>query len=155
MYDRLMQWSWEETRIYAAAYFNRLEFSVHKACGEVLEIGCGIGTMTRWLSSSENVKHVWAVDAYSEAIEALEKANLPKVTPLRMAVQDLNLGWKDRFDTVMICEVLEHLYPDEERRMIDALRPYVDARTHFVVSVPIGWLSDRYHVRSFSQRAFK
>ncbi|MBN1969067.1 MAG: class I SAM-dependent methyltransferase [Candidatus Delongbacteria bacterium] len=83
-YRKLMLWSWEETKSNAPEYFERLNFTVSKCRGKVLEIGCGIGTMARWLSKSEKVKEIIAIDAFSEAIEELKRNNLPKVIPLKM-----------------------------------------------------------------------
>jgi hypothetical protein len=49
-YKQLMSWSWEETKSNAPQYFERLNFCVRKCRGRVLEIGCGIGTMTKFIS---------------------------------------------------------------------------------------------------------
>lgn len=154
-YRKIMLWSWEETKSNAPEYFERLNFTVSKCRGKVLEIGCGIGTMARWLSKSEKVKEIIAIDAFSEAIEELKRNNLPKVIPLKMKLEDISFDDTRKFDTVLICEVIEHLYPDEERKMLDALRLYIDSKTAFIISTPIGWLSDPYHVRGFSKRKFK
>ena len=155
MYTNLMTLSWGETELTAPKYFKRLKFSLSKASGKVLELGSGIGTMTRWLSESAHVEHIWAVDAFEEAIEKLKSYNLPKVTPLKMAVEDLKFNPEIRFDTVMICELLEHLYPDEETKMLRSLRPLIHSMTRFVISVPNSNLQDPYHVRSFTQEKFK
>jgi ubiquinone/menaquinone biosynthesis C-methylase UbiE len=154
-YRKLMTWSWKEIELYAPKYFNRLKFSLSKASGKVLELGCGIGTMTRWLSKSVHVEHIWAVDAFEEAIKVLKSFNMRKVTPLRLPVEDLGTISKIRFDTVLMCELLEHLYPDEETKMLKSLYSLTDSTTKFVVSVPVGSLQDPHHVRSFSKERFK
>jgi 2-polyprenyl-3-methyl-5-hydroxy-6-metoxy-1,4-benzoquinol methylase len=154
-YQDLMTWSWEETRQHASNYFIRLSFSISKVRGKVLEVGCGIGTMTRWLAASKEVEHIWAIDAFEEAIEKLKSYNLPKVTPIKMSVEGLEFEPGIIFDTVIICEVIEHLYPDEERQMLNALFNSVNSKTRYVLSVPIGWLPDQYHVRGFSRNDFK
>lgn len=154
-YRNLMTLSWREIQLDAPNYFNRLKLSLGKANGKVLELGCGIGTMTRWLSESAHVEHIWAVDAFEQAIETLKVFNLLKVTPLTLPVENLGLISGVRFDTVLICELLEHLYPDEETKMLKSLYSLTDSMTKFVVSVPIGSLQDPHHVRSFSKEKFK
>jgi len=72
-----------------------------------------------------------------------------------MPLENIKFDDKRKFDTVLICEVIEHIYPDEERKMLNSLRPYIDSKTAFIVSTPIGWMPDPYHVRGFSKRNFK
>lgn len=154
-YKKLMEWSWEETKANTPQYFKRLEFTVKLCRGRVLEIGCGIGTMTRWIAENRNVKTVIAIDAFSGAIEELKRYNLPKVTALQMPLENIKFEDKRKFNTVVICEVIEHIYPDEEKKMLNTLRPYIDSETAFLVSTPIGWMPDPYHLRGFSKREFK
>lgn len=154
-YEDMMAWSWEKTQQNASNYFKRLSFSISKVRGKVLEIGCGIGTMTKWIAASREVDHIWAIDVFEEAIEQLKGYNLPKVTPIKMPAESLEFESNIIFDTVIICEVLEHLYPDEEEKMLNTLCDYVNPKTRYIVSVPIGWLPDRYHVRRFSKKGFK
>lgn len=155
IYRRQMSWSWEETRELAPDYFERLRFAVEKAQGKVLEIGCGIGSMTRWLAASPGVESVTATDAFEQAIQELKQYNIPRTQALVMPLEALQFPDGTHFDTVMLCEILEHLYPDEEKRMLKGLRGYVDGRTRYVVSTPIGWLADPHHVRGFSKEQFR
>jgi 2-polyprenyl-3-methyl-5-hydroxy-6-metoxy-1,4-benzoquinol methylase len=155
IYRRQMVWSWEETREQAPEYFARLRFAVEKAQGRVLEIGCGIGNMTRWLAASPNVESVIAIDAFEEAIRELEQYKIPKIQALIMSVKALQFPEGTHFDTVMLCEIIEHLYADEEKQMLAELRKYVDDTTRYVVSTPIGWMPDPHHVRGFTKRQFR
>jgi 2-polyprenyl-3-methyl-5-hydroxy-6-metoxy-1,4-benzoquinol methylase len=154
-YDRLMALSWDELRAETPDYFARLSYSVEKARGQVLELGCGIGTMTRWLAASDAVEGILAVDAYEVAIRDLDAVALPKTSSLVSDLAHLRLEEGQRFDTVMLCEVLEHLYAGEERAMLKALRPHVDSETRFVVSTPIGFMPDPHHVRGFTKKKFR
>jgi len=147
--------SWEETEVNSPYYFKRLKFSVSKAKGRVLEIGCGIGAMTKWLSEAKEVEEIVAIDAFSEAINELKKLNLAKVIPLEMKLEHIQFNAQKKFDTVLICEVLEHIYPDEELKMLNAIRSYIDSTTRYVISTPIGWMPDPHHVRFFSKKRFK
>ena len=155
IYNELMSYSWEETKSNAKPYFQRLNFVVERVEGNVLEIGCGIGNMTKWISKSEKVKNVIAIDAFRDAIEALKKYNMPKVVPIQMRLENIHFKNIKKFDTVVICEVIEHIYPDEENKMLNTLRFYVDSKTIFIISTPIGWMDDFFHIRGFSKKRFK
>lgn len=48
LYNKLIEYSWHETKTNFPAYFRGLKFCVEHCRDEVLEVGCGIGTMTKW-----------------------------------------------------------------------------------------------------------
>jgi 2-polyprenyl-3-methyl-5-hydroxy-6-metoxy-1,4-benzoquinol methylase len=153
-YNKLMSYSWDETKT-NPQYFKRLNFVVEKCEGRVLEIGCGIGTMTKWISKSDRVKEVIAIDAFPEAIEELKKYNFSKVKPLQMYLENIKFEDAQIFNTVVISEIIEHIYPDEEEKMLKGLRPYINSTTSYIISTPIGWMPDPYHIRFFSKKRFK
>ena len=150
-----MNWSWREIEEKAPLFFRRLEVSVKYCEGTVLEIGAGIGTMTRWISKNDNVSEIIAIDAFSEAIDEMKKYKISKTTPLRMNLEDIMFPEGTKFDTIVICEVIEHLYPDEERLMLEKIKQYIDENTIYIISTPIGWLPDKYHIRGFSKKEFE
>ncbi|NVM54129.1 MAG: methyltransferase domain-containing protein [Candidatus Helarchaeota archaeon] len=154
-YNKMMSYSWEETKSNLYPYYLRLNFVVERAKGEVLEIGCGIGNLTKWICKSEKVKRVVAIDAFREPLEVLKSYKIPKVIPIQMRLENIKFKNIKKFDTVVICEVIEHIYPDEEKKMLNALRNYVDSETIFIVSTPIGWMVDQFHVRGFTKKQFK
>ncbi len=152
-YQTMMQWTWKETSIKAPSYFRRLTGSIDKTHGKVLEIGCGIGTMTRWIAQRESVSRVWAADCFPECLSLLSDYRLEKVTPWLLDMDNPSLP-PHTFDCVVVCEVLEHLYPDEEIRLLHILHKHIKPDSHYVVSVPIGTLMDPCHVRIFTRRTF-
>jgi 2-polyprenyl-3-methyl-5-hydroxy-6-metoxy-1,4-benzoquinol methylase len=154
-YLRLLDLSWEETRKEYVNYFKLLEPVVKHARGRVLEIGCGIGNMTRWLAQSDQVESVLAVDGFQEGLERVTAAKLPKVETLCALADKLQLPAGRKFDTVIMTEILEHLYADEERALLVAILPHVAPGARYIVSTPIGWMHDAYHVRGFSKRQFR
>jgi 2-polyprenyl-3-methyl-5-hydroxy-6-metoxy-1,4-benzoquinol methylase len=154
-YHNMMRWTWDETRLNAPKYFARLKYSVGKARGRVLEIGAGIGTMTRWLAESDAVESILATDAFESPIEELRQTELSKTTPKCMKVEAMELNPNDVFDTVMICEVLEHIYLDEEKKMLKGLRDHLAPDARFVISTPIGLMPDPHHVRGFNKKQFR
>jgi 2-polyprenyl-3-methyl-5-hydroxy-6-metoxy-1,4-benzoquinol methylase len=154
-YNKLMELNWEETKANYPNYFNGLKFCIQHCRGEILEIGAGIGAMTKWIKEQESVTKIIAIDFFIEAIRKLKEFNFNNVYPLLMDLKDLGFKKGHKFDVVIICEVLEHIYPDEERKMIRSLKPYIDENTHYIISTPIEWMDATYHVRGFSKMEFK
>ena len=154
LYQQTMEWSRDDIAERLPEYSKRLEASVGQARGRVLELGCGIGNMTRWIANRGEVSAVTAVDGFQGAIEKLQSYGIQKVTPLCMDIGDLEFEAGTKFDTVVICELIEHLYPDEEQAMIASITPWLVEGAGWVVSTPIGWLEDPHHVRAFSKAAF-
>jgi 2-polyprenyl-3-methyl-5-hydroxy-6-metoxy-1,4-benzoquinol methylase len=154
-YSKLMELNWEEIEASYLNFFKSLKFCMQHCRGEVLEIGAGIGIMTKWIKDQEGVTKVIAIDLFIEAIKKLKEYDFDNVYPLLMDLKDLGFKKDHTFDVVIICEVLEHIYPDEEIKMIRSLKPYVDENTRYIISTPIDWMDDPYHVRGFSKMEFE
>lgn len=149
-----MELSWDDTAAAYPDYFARMSVSVGRTRGSVLELGCGMGNMTRWIAGRDEVTEVTAVDGFNEAINELRARNLPKVHAMAAHMTKLQFPAGRKFDTVVLCELIEHLYPDEEAAMLRAIRPHLAEGAGWVASVPIGWLEDPHHVRAFSRERF-
>lgn len=150
-----LEWTWQKTREQEPQYFARLEGAVGQTRGRVLEIGAGIGNMTQWIARRDEVEHVLALDAFKEVVDEIAARRLPKVEARHTPADAPPLKPEEQFDTLVMCELIEHLYADEERAMLEALRPHAAEGARFVVSTPIGWLEDPYHVRGFSRARFR
>lgn len=141
---------WPEVEARWAAYAARAAAAIAQTSGRVLEVGCGIGNLTARIAARPQVSSVIAVDGFSAAIDELAALQLPKVEARVSSADSLRLQPADQFDTVVLCEFLEHLYIDEEASLLAAIRPHLAPGARWVVSVPIGWLEDPHHVRAFS-----
>jgi 2-polyprenyl-3-methyl-5-hydroxy-6-metoxy-1,4-benzoquinol methylase len=153
LYDRLMIEDWPVIERTNPQYAERVRITLRHTSGRVLELGAGIGTMTRHLVAKADVTAIIAVEPFEEAVQALRRAGLPKVVAVQSDVVDMKLD--GRFDTVLACEFLEHLYADEEREMVARLRNHVGPDTRYVVSVPVGFMPDDFHVRGFTPRRLR
>jgi hypothetical protein len=153
-YEQQIVWTWEETSLYAPDYFQRLKFSVENAFGNVLEIGSGIGNMTRWLSENTNVNRIIAIDGFKEATDKLISLNLQNVEVICSRVDQIKLPVDIKIDTLMLCETIEHLFLEEETTMISLIRKNFSNNTRFIISTPIGYLYDPFHFRYFSKQKF-
>jgi len=73
----------------------------------VLDFGCGDGTVTKALADS--VSEVIGIDISEECIKRANKINShPKVDYLNVPIEDFDA--KERFDVVMMFEVIEHIF---------------------------------------------
>ncbi|MDI6787835.1 MAG: class I SAM-dependent methyltransferase [Planctomycetota bacterium] len=96
-----------------AKNYNQWLFSVGQPYlkGEVLEVGCGIGTLTDLLLKVTET--VTCIDTIPEYITEVQK-RLPVKNAFVGDITDLNTFWKDKlYDGIFCSNVLEHI-PDDE-----------------------------------------
>ncbi|GIW43314.1 MAG: hypothetical protein KatS3mg077_0596 [Candidatus Binatia bacterium] len=100
------------------------QFSAHVG-HVVLEVGAGLGSLTRHL---RHARAIVVTDADPECVRALQRtfANDPRVVVERYdATKELPARWLGHFDTVLCCNVLEHVDDDRAAlvQLARALRP--------------------------------
>lgn len=110
----------------------RLLRRVPKAAGSVLELGPGPGAMTRVLQAQGH--RVTVVENDPQALEALKTLGVEIVAANLDSTEWLDALAGRTFDTVMACDVLEHLRNPEHvlQRLIDFVAPMGS----LVISVP-------------------
>lgn len=126
----------------------RLPLVVSEATGKILELGCAEGWMTRALSS---VGDVCALDISSSYITRAS-GNVPSASCIRADSQFLPFE-DGSFDTVVCCEVLEHvMFPP--RVIYEAYR-VLDNAGKLVVTVPnsMYWRRFFLHMLGRARRA--
>jgi len=154
-YEDVIAKPWAELQRENANYARRIDATVQASTGHVLELGAGCGNMTRWLDASPLVTGIIAVEPFAPALERLRGLQLRKVVVRDQKVERLTFQSGEQFNTVLACELIEHLYPDEEKAMLVAIKPYCAAGARYVVSTPVGWMDDPFHVRGFSTDEFR
>ena len=154
-YDDYLVQTWAEIEKGSPDYIKRVAASIKHCRGKVLEIGCGAGNMTRWIAAQDGVTDVLGIDGFEPGIKKLNALELPNTSAVIGDIAELELSHDYRFDTLVMCEFLEHIYPDEECKLIAALKKYAAPNARYVISLPIGWLEDPHHVREFSKAKFK
>ena len=111
--DRFLDWALEEFEPYLR--------------GRVLEVGAGIGTITRRLVESHQDLEVVALEPAANVFEDLASyaALTPRVNALRQTLREHLPAVQAPFDAVVYLNVLEHIEQDaEELRLASAaLRP--------------------------------
>jgi 2-polyprenyl-3-methyl-5-hydroxy-6-metoxy-1,4-benzoquinol methylase len=133
-------------------FYARLEPAVVACRGVVLEIGCSLGQMTRWIALEEAVTRVVAVDRDRAALAVLRARGLDKVEVV--ADDAVDVAALGRVDTLVLCEFVEHVTTRDELELLRRYAPALSARTRFVISTPVGYLPDPTHVRGFSKTQF-
>jgi 2-polyprenyl-3-methyl-5-hydroxy-6-metoxy-1,4-benzoquinol methylase len=149
-YEAVMAKGWSQLQRENCEYAERVALAVEEAYGTVLELGAGCGNMTVWLAKHPHVVRVVAVEAFGHAAEAIERLGLTNVEVRVGRVESLSLRGNEHFDTIIACELIEHLYPDEEAAMLEEVSRHLVPGARYVVSTPVGWMDDPYHVRGFS-----
>jgi 2-polyprenyl-3-methyl-5-hydroxy-6-metoxy-1,4-benzoquinol methylase len=151
---KLRELGWQITPEGFDAYWQRVKWVSDRCTGRVLEIGCGVGNVTRWIAANPEVTEVVAVDRLASYLQILEGFRWPKVTPVCADVlvdaQNRQLG--EGFDTVVLAEVIEHLSLSDEALMASAVLPRLARRAQWLISTPVGFMPDPDHRRGFGRR---
>ena len=122
--ERGIQDQWLD-RLRSAGAYNRWIFSQLEALlgQRVLEVGCGAGAFTTLLAAPGRAVHAVDIDAGRVAAARAATAGLDEVH-----IEEADIaaaGWRERFDTVVMLDVLEHIEDDLAilRRFHEALIP--------------------------------
>jgi len=102
--------------------------AVVPAGSSVLELGCGVGRITRQL-----VRRGFRVTAVDESAEML--AHVRDAETVQASIEGLELG--RRFDAVVLASNLVNAGPEERRAFLDACRRHSDLV--MIEGLPLGW----------------
>ncbi len=128
--------------------------------GDILEVGAGIGSMTRTLYH-ENVFRWTALDPDDRHVNALSQKiqvlKLSKCTARLGKLRDLKP--EEKFDVILYLDVLEHIDNDNEE-LETAAKHLTEYGTLVVLAPAHGWLYssfDRYigHVRRYTRKTLR
>jgi len=139
-------------------YWERLLHTISFATGNVLEIGCGRGNITKYLIENEKVQTIYACDMYGEPLELMRKSNFYDENRIKIVQNDIaELSFDNNltFDTVMLSEIIEHISLSKETSFLNNIRKNLNpSNSCFVISTPIGFMPDPTHLRGFSKNEF-
>lgn len=118
------------------------------AGGDLLEIGCGDGGMTRLLAP--RVNRVVALDISSPSLQALRSLAIPNVETVEQLVEDYQPA--RFFDRIVMSEVVEHLRQPEA--VVGRCFGWLKPGGCLLVTTPNGhWESDE-HLQEFDFATF-
>jgi SAM-dependent methyltransferase len=111
--------------------------------GFVLDVGCGLG---RNLVNLGGRDAGVGVDHNAESVAACQRRGLVALTP--DAFRASEFARPERFDTMLVAHVVEHMRFDEARALIEQYLPFVRTRGRLVLMAPeeAGFASDATHV---------
>jgi SAM-dependent methyltransferase len=105
-----------------AHYHDQLLGSVPRACGRALDVGCGLGTFARRLSTLAG--HVDAVDRDPSVVQRARELSVQRRNIRFMEDDFMTWTGDGAYDYVSLIAVLHHLpFDDALARAVDLLRP--------------------------------
>lgn len=119
-----------------ADHFNRWIFAqIAPHLGDkVLEIGCGIGNFTVHLAN--HCCHLTVIDLDGDYV-AQTRARLHQADHVTFYVGDATQQqWRDRFDTIILLDVLEHI--EQDQAFLNQLAGLLKSGGRLILKVPAG-----------------
>lgn len=102
----------------------------------VLEIGCGIGTLTGLLASYLRRGEILAVDISPESVD-IAKKRLSRSSNVRFMVSDMtDFDHNEVFDFIILPDVLEHIPEDQHRSLFRTLADHMHDRSVIMIHIP-------------------
>jgi trans-aconitate 2-methyltransferase len=103
---------------------------------KILEIGCGIGTVTRLIAKYASGGKVVAVDISPQSIEAARELHRD-LSNVEFVVSDMSdFSHALRFDFVVLPDVLEHIPVEQHKALFATLKKCVHAGSTILINIP-------------------
>ncbi len=116
--------------------FNRLKKVGLKRHSTVLEIGCGIGTLTSLIAKYINKGQMLATDISPENI-AIARSRLAGYSNMEFDVSDMSDFEAGRkFDFIVLADVIEHIPVDAHPGLFETLASHMHPRSIVFIHVP-------------------
>lgn len=116
--------------------FNKVIKSGLKKDHNVLEIGCGIGTITGLLSNYLSKGNIVGVDISEVSID-IAKKRLSKMRNLELIVSDMsNFSHKLLFDFVILPDVLEHIPVELHENLFQTISKITHIDSKIIIHIP-------------------
>lgn len=103
----------------------------------VLELGCGIGTITQLLANIIDSGTIEAIDISPESI-LKAKASVPPTSHIHIEAADI-LSYtpkRPRFDFITLFDVLEHIPEEHHREIFARIGPLLHQNAYLVINIP-------------------
>jgi len=114
----------------------RLERSGLRPYHRVLEIGCGIGTLTTLLSKALPKGHVHAADISPSAI-TMARSSLSHTKNVEFMVSDMSeMSWARMYDRIVLPDVLEHIPEEQHQQLFGLLAAHLVPEGRVCINIP-------------------
>lgn len=108
----------------------------------VLEIGCGIGTVTGLLAAYLSGGTVTGTDISPKSI-ALAKKRLSKYSNVELLVTDMaDFSQEKKFDVIVLPDVLEHIPLENHREIFRTVRTHLHEDGFVAINIPDPYYND-------------
>lgn len=106
-----------------------------KKNSKVLEIGCGLGTLTNFISRALPSGHITGVDISPESVAFATKKYAKN--NISFAVSDMtNFISQQKFDFIVFPDVLEHIPIEAHNNIFATIRKLVDINSTVLINIP-------------------
>ncbi|MFC6999296.1 class I SAM-dependent methyltransferase [Rufibacter roseus] len=107
-----------------------------KADSKVLEIGCGIGTVTHLIAKATPQGKVLAVDISPKSIEMARKFN-QQFSHVEFAVTDMtDFSRPEKFDFVVLPDVIEHIPLEQHPHLFKVIAQHLHENSTVAINIP-------------------
>lgn len=109
----------------------------------VLEVGCGIGTLTELLLKYLKRGAITATDISDKSIEIAQSKLLSD--KVKFVVTDMrNFVTNEKFDFIVLPDVLEHIPMDQHENLFRIFSEITHEKSHILINIPHPKLIDYY-----------
>jgi 2-polyprenyl-3-methyl-5-hydroxy-6-metoxy-1,4-benzoquinol methylase len=116
--------------------FSQILKSGLKRNSKVLEIGCGIGTLTKLVADYVKKGEVTGVDISPENIE-IAKSRLRKSDHVRFVVSDMTDFMEGKlYDFILLADVIEHIPVENHKALFKTLSDHMHPGSLIFINVP-------------------
>ena len=116
--------------------FAKLLDSGLKKHHKVLEIGCGIGTLTKLIHAYLKKGELVATDISDESIEIARK-RISKSHKINFQVTDMkNFSHPAKFDFIVLADVLEHIPLEQHGALFDIISKQMHEKSIVLINIP-------------------
>lgn len=99
----------------------------------ILDFGCGIGTLSGWLIANFNYLNITAIDNSKGVFEFFKKSQISQKISFKSSISEIE---DDSIDLVFGIDVLEHLTYDEIRSFFKIVEKKLTKRGKMIFSFP-------------------
>ncbi|MBK9735605.1 MAG: class I SAM-dependent methyltransferase [Saprospiraceae bacterium] len=116
--------------------FNKIVNAGLKKESKILEIGCGIGTLTGLLYSYNKFGHIVAADISDESIE-IAKRRIGISERIDYVVTDMiTFEYKHKFDFIILPDVMEHIPVEQHENLFKVISIHMHPSSKVVINIP-------------------
>ncbi len=116
--------------------FNQIIKSGLKRNSKVLEIGCGIGTLTGLIYKFVKNGHIVAADISDESIK-IAKGRIGESHRIEYMVTDMtDFKYTHMFDYIILPDVMEHIPVEQHYNLFKVIAGYMHTSSKIIINIP-------------------